>query len=125
MGARIGGGSTPGWQVDGHTLARKQDRCDWVTFLKLLWARTRLADGTLCLATCLFVTDLFHRIVGSSPDRLSLCIPSFLKATSINIIRPLKAIPNSPLFQCKKCLLSGHFVRGDFCVPLGMVCMQA
>lgn len=76
----MGGHSTRGWQVAGHTLVRKQDRCDWVTFLKLLWARTCLADGTLCLATCLFVTDIFHRIVGSSPDRLSLCSPFFLES---------------------------------------------
>lgn len=68
----MGGHSTWGWQVEGHTLVRKQDRYDWVTFSEASLGKGMSSRGTSCLALCLFITDIFHRIVGSSPDLLPL-----------------------------------------------------
>lgn len=70
-----------GRAAEEHALAAQQSRRDKVTFCTFLWERAFRETEHQGLTTCLFVTDIFPRIVDSSPDLLSLPSPSFPELT--------------------------------------------
>lgn len=73
------------------------------------------------LATCLFVIDIFRRIVDSSPDLLSLLNASVLESNQHGHNQGIQSNSyNSSLFQGRKYFLSGYFVLGDLYVSSGL-----